>query len=270
MKLHLLTLTWNGEDKIKALQPGLMKNMENAGIECIWHVKDNGSKDDTVEWLKDSPNTVVYPVGHNRDSFAGGMNYLFDKAQPADDDLVLLLNNDVVFGDDVSLKKMIDLQKTSGSDMVGCRLLFTGTNKLQHAGVIFSKRYNNMPFHFRPGDESDEAAEKNRYFQAVTAAVVLVTAKSWKEVGGMDNKYQWAFEDIDLCMKVGKLKENNVIYCGGTKIFHEESASLKKNPVNKMFMSPNVRHFKSKWTGKYELDHDKYLNDSSYNEAKIQ
>ena len=56
---------------------------------------------------------------------------------------------------------------------------------------------------------------------------------------------------------------------GGTKIFHEESASLKKNPVNKMFMSPNVKHFKSKWTGKYELDHDKYLNDSSYNEAKV-
>jgi len=269
MKLHLLTLTWDGQDKIETLRPGLHKNMEKCGVECIWHVKDNGSKDDTLKILEGEKDTVVYPVGHNRHSFAKGMNYLFEKANPADDDLVLLLNNDVIFGDDISLKKMVDLHKSSGAEMVGCRLLFTGSNKLQHAGVIFGKRYGGMPYHFRPGDESDKNSQKNRYFQAVTAAVALVTAKAYRETGMMDEKYQWAFEDIDLCLNVSARKKNNVIYCGGTKIFHEESASLKKNPVNKMFMGSNATHFKKKWFGKYELDHEKYLEGPSHNEAEI-
>lgn len=269
MKLHIFTLTWQGEDKIKALQPGLFKNLDETGLEYIWHVKDNGSKDATVEFLKDLPNTIVYEIGHNRDSFAKGMNYLFEQANPADDDLVLLLNNDVVFNDEISLCKMICLQESSKCDMVGARLLYTDTNKLQHAGVIFSTGYGDMPYHFRPGDVSDKRAVKNRYFQAVTAAVCLVTAKSWRVVGGMDEGYQWAFEDIDLALRVGALKEKNVIYCGGTNIFHAESATLQKNPVNTLFLNKNVKYFKNKWLGKYELDHGLYLKDPSYNEAKI-
>ena len=269
MSLHILTLTWNGQDKIERLLPGLKKNMGKCGEDCIWHVKDNGSKDDTVSVLEPEANTVVYPVGHNRDSFAKGMNFLFEKAEPKDEDLILLLNNDVSFGDDVSIKKMVDLQKKSKCEMVGARLLFTGTGDLQHAGVIFGKRYGNMPYHFRPGATSDSDAKKNRYFQAVTAAVMLVSAKAYREVGKMDEKYQWAFEDIDFCLKVGQRKKNNIIYCGGTNIFHDESASLKKNPVNKMFMGTNATYFKKKWTGKYELDHEKYLDNPSHNEAKV-
>lgn len=269
MKLHILTLTWNGQDKIECLWPGLKENMDSCGVQCTWHVRDNGSKDETIKFLEGKDNTVVYPIGHNRDSFAAGVNFLFDKASPADDDFVLLLNNDVVFDEPNAIKKMIDLQKKTSSDIVGARLLFTGTNSLQHAGVIFGPKYGNMPYHFRPGEMSDKNAEKDRFFQAVTAAVQLVSAKAFKEVGKMDEGYRWAFEDIDLCLKIGTLKSNNIAYCGGTKIFHDESASLKKNPVNKMFIGPNATYFKKKWFGKYKLDHDKYLKDPSYNEVKV-
>ena len=39
------------------------------------------------------------------------------------------------------------------------------------------------------------------------------------------------------------------MYCGKTNVYHEESASLKKNPVNKMMMPHNVSAFRKKWEG---------------------
>lgn len=261
--IHALTLNWNAGDKLDKLASGLFKQT----VKVNWHIKDNGSVDKSADGVRDS--STVYDIGHNRDNFAQGVNYLFEKVNPSDDDLILLLNNDVQFRDTESLERMVELQKKTGADIVGARLLFTDTNKLQHAGVIFSNRYGQMPYHFRPSEESDESAERNRYFQAVTAAVSLVTASSFRKVGGMNPKYHWAFEDIDMCLKIGALKKNNIAYCGGTQISHEESASLKKNPVNKMMMGPNVQLFKNTWFGKYEIDHDRYLNDKSYKEIRL-
>ena len=69
-------------------------------------------------------------------------------------------------------------------------------------------------------------------------------------------------------VKLIKRKPNNVIYCGTTDRFHEESASLQKNPVNTMFVGPNVSLFKSTWAEKYEEDLDRYLKDPNYNVYK--
>lgn len=260
--LHILTLTWNGLAKLQTLKPTLEASLAN--INYTWHIRDNGSKDETLNTVKDWENTQSYDIGHNRDTFAQGMNYLFEKANPADDDFVLLLNNDVEFGDTTSISKMIDLHFKTKSDVVGARLLYKGTNKLQHAGVIFSDRYNRMPYHYLHQQECNKTSKQNRYFQSVTAAVCLVTVSSFKKVGGFDTAFRWAFDDTDLTLKINQLKANNIVYCGETNIFHEESASLKKNPVNKLFLDHNVQTFKQKWFGKYDIDHDKYLKNPSY------
>jgi GT2 family glycosyltransferase len=275
MNLFILTLTWNGEDKLKNLTPSLfssisaMPRFTKSGVETKWLVRDNGSNDGSVNYLR---NNYPYPLeileaGHNRESFAGGVNSLWKLAKPSDDDLVLLLNNDVIIKDPLSIMKMIDLQRKTKADVVGCRLLFTDTTKLQHAGVIFSAKYNNMPYHYRPGDESDVYAEKDRWFQAVTAAFCIVTGSALRRINGLDEGYRWAFEDIDMCLGIGATG-GKIAYCGSTTIYHEESASLKKNPVHKMFMGPNVDHFRKKWTGKYQIDHDLYLKNPDYKVIK--
>ena len=274
MKIHALTLTWNGKEKLQALRKGFCTNLlklQNEGIKtAVWRIRDNGSKDGTINELNswifkgDCPiSPIVHDISHNRDSFARGINYLFEKADPDDNDIILLLNNDVVFNDDDSLSKMYRLMKKTNAAVVGARLLYSNTTKLQHAGVIFSERYGRMPYHFRPGEESDANAEKDRYFQAVTAAVCLVKASSFRRIEGLDEGYRWAFEDIDMCLEIGKTEK--IAYCGKTKIFHEESASLKKNPVNKMFLQSNIKHFKDKWSNNYTIDHDLYLKNANYN-----
>lgn len=272
MKLHALTLSWNGEQKIQNLQYSLKRNFDHLknDMDCIWHLRDNGSKDSTKRilstplWERSELN--LYEIGHNRDSFATCVNYLFKEADPNDDDLILLLNNDVVFNEEVALLKMWTLMKKTNAAIVGARLM-DNQNKLQHAGVIFSNQYGKMPWHYRRNDAADHAAYANRYFQAVTAAVCLVKASSFKRVGGMCEDYKWAFEDIDLCLRIGK--DEKIVYAGDTKITHEESATLKINPINKLFLSHNVSCFKKHWWNGnepvYQIDHDLYLKNPKYN-----
>ena len=270
-KLFILTLTWNAADKLRKLKESLMPNLN--GIDYNWLIKDNKSKDDTVaiasEW-KDNTKIIAYK--DNLQNFSAGCNYLFTEASPKDDDLIMLLNNDVVFNDKKSIKNMINIiEKDDSVGVVGSRLLYTGTDTLQHAGVIFEN--NGCPSHFRLHEKNDSNSEKNRLFQVVTGAVLLTKAKYFRQVcttnksgvNGMDEKYHWAFDDVDLCLAIKYNMEKKIVYCGKTDISHEESASLKKNPVNKLFMAHNMAHLFSKWQGKYSIDKDIYSKDIGYN-----
>lgn len=264
--LHIFTLTWNNLNKLEKLKSDLDDLNTKLNGEVRWHIRDNGSKDNTYETINKWQGVTAYNIGHNRDSFSQGVNFLFDHTMPEDDDLILLLNNDIRIANTDSILEMIRLMKPDVG-VVGCRLLYPGTNKLQHAGVIFGVRYGSMPYHFRHKEQNDKNSEKNRYFQAVTAACCLIRSGDFKKVGGFDLGFKWAFDDIDFCLSLGALGKK-IVYCGKTEIYHEESASLNKNPVNKMFLAQNVAYFKKKWwkNGKpiYTLDHEFYLKDPNY------
>jgi GT2 family glycosyltransferase len=270
--LHILTLTWNAADKLSALHDSLMPALE--GIEHRWLIKDNASKDDTVAQASTWGDTVkVIPYKDNKQNFSEGCNFLFKEASPDDKDYVMLLNNDIIFKDTDSIKKMLDIiQKDDSVGMVGARLLYTNTDLLQHAGVIFNPTYK-TPMHFRAGQQSDKDAEKNRMFQVVTGAVAVTKAEYFRNafdknksgIKGMDENYFWAFDDVDLCLSIRYNMNKKIVYCGGTNIFHEESASLKKNPTNKLFLNHNLGYMFGKWKDRYVIDHKTYAENPNYN-----
>ena len=270
--LNILTLSWNGCDKLMRLRTSLLPALE--GIDYTWFIKDNGSKDDTVAVASSWGDKIkVLSYKDNRQNFSQGVNYCFDVAAPNDQDLVMLLNNDVLFNDTASIHTMLNMiQKDSAIGAVGARLCFTGTNKLQHAGVVFNPNFN-TPTHFRAGQESDLAAEKNRLFQAVTGAVLITRAELFRNVWdknasgvkGMDESFHWAFDDVDLCLSMKYNMGKKIVYCGSTNIFHEESATLKKNPANQMFLPHNLKYLFSKWRQRYNIDQDIYTGDPKYN-----
>lgn len=269
--LYVFTLTWNACDKLTLLKTSLIPALE--GLNYLWAIKDNASKDDTVQVASTWGDKVkVFPYRNNLQNFSAGMNYLFKETKPEDEDYILLLNNDVMVKDKNSIKNMINLMENDDSvGVVGARLFYTTTDILQHAGVVFDSQYK-MPFHFRTGQKNCPEAEKNRLFQVVTGAVLLTKAKYFKNVftnkagtQGMDENYHWSFDDVDLCLSIMYNMGKKIVYCGETNFFHEESASLKKNPTNKLFMAHNVVYLKNKWQSKYLLDQDTYKADSRHN-----
>lgn len=260
-KLHILTLHWNAKDRIERLHKSLIPAVET--FDYKWWIKDNGSKDGSSEYLNSIQNDRIdtFFCGHNTDSFAGGMNILFERAKPADEDVIMLLNNDLWFNDTKSVVEMHKLL-TGDVGVVGARILYPDGKLLQHAGVYFSKRYNYFPYHYRHQEENDAASQKTREFQAVTGALALIRAGDYRRVcatnksgrAGMDEGFFWSFEDIDLCLTVKYGMRKKIIYCGKTNVYHEESASLKKNPMHKLMMDTNCKLFRKKWTGIYKHD----------------
>lgn len=270
--LHILTLTWNAADKLSKLHDSLMPALE--GIDYHWWIKDNASKDDTVAQASAwEGNIEVIPYKDNRQNFSEGCNHLFHAAKPNDNDFIMLLNNDIIFNDKDSIRNMLSIiQGDNSVGAVGARLMYTGTNTLQHAGVVFNPAYK-TPMHFRAGQKSDDDAERNRQFQVVTGAVCITKADYFKNAfdknksgtKGMDENYHWAFDDVDLCLSIKYNMNKKIVYCGKTNIFHEESASLKKNQVNKLFLSHNLQYLFRKWDGRYTIDQDIYNKDSRHN-----
>lgn len=262
--LHIFTLNWNGKEKLESLYNSLIKL--NFKDPYIWHIKDNGSTDGSIEYidnLKDNRiNLIKY--AHNNDNFAKGVNFLFDQSNAKSDDLILLLNNDVVFSGQNDLTKMISYFNDKNIGVVGCKLLYKNSNKIQHAGVVFNEELK-MPIHFGLNQIDSDNFKVDREFQVVTGAVLLIKASTFSAAGKMDDTFHWAFDDVALCLNV-KYKQNKKIVCvGDVTIYHEESATLKKNPVNKLFMPQNVGNLLRKWSSFYHSDKKIYNSNLKHN-----
>lgn len=267
--IHVLTLTWNGLHHLKELQGGLFDNLKKTGQEYKWYIRSNGCTDGTQEECLNWENTEVLLKNHNRDSFSAGVNSLYDLTKPNKNDLILLLNNDIVFRDKVSLKKMVQLMDKTGAAMCGARMMYPNSDKISHVGTIFSKNYGGLAWNLDLEKQLKPEHKKDKYFQAVTAACCFVKAKNFESAGKLDTNYFFMYEDVHLCLEISINQKEKIVCCGGTEIDHETSASLKKNNYNKLFLNKNVQYFKSKWYGKYKLDHELYLNNPSYGEIKV-
>jgi GT2 family glycosyltransferase len=266
--LHILTLTWNAADKLSQLKESLLPVLD--GIDYTWVIKSNGCTDNTCAMVSEWGERVRLIRHHNNlQNFSQGVNLCFQAAAPADNDLILLLNNDVIFNDAQSLKEMIALLKDDVG-AVGARLFYPDSSRLQHAGVFIND--NGLPLHFRHGATNDIHSSKNREFQAVTGAVWLTKAEYFRNIctnnqsgnKGLDENFVWCFDDVDASLSIKYNMEKKIVYCGKTNIFHEESASLKKNPLNRLFMAHNVNLLRQKWVGKYRVDRTLYHTDPNY------
>lgn len=267
--LHIITLTWQGKEKLKKLYPSLMEALN--GIEYQFHIKENGSTDGSVEEIEswNNPNINLIKYKHNKDSYSFGMNFLFKEANPKNDDIILTLNNDIVIKDPKSLKNMINiLNNDKDVGIVGAKLNYMDTDKIQHCGVLFHKM-NGLPYHYRAGVQEEERDKANRYYPAITGAVSILKADTFANCytknksgqNGFCEGYFFAFEDIDMNLHIAHHLKKKIVYCGDTMIFHEESASLKKNPINKLFFNSNCNLFLQKWHSVIDKNlTDKYNN----------
>lgn len=262
-KVFVITLNWNGKNKLAKLYPTLIKSLD--GIEYKWLVKDNASADGSLDLEKEwnDPNIMFFKYKNNLQNYSQGCNFLLNESDRKPDDFILLLNNDVEFLDTTSLKNMINIINCDDNvGAVGAKLTYPDSNRLQHAGVIISKNYNNLPYHYRLNETTDAHARKSREFQAVTGACLLTKSKY---IDNMDEKLIWCFDDIDLCFNIKYNLNKKIVYCGQTNVSHEESASLKLNPINKLFLTHNVNYFRKKWNNRYIVDHKMYLDNQNYN-----
>jgi len=141
------------------------------------------------------------------------------------------------------------LQSNLLTSLVGCKLLYPD-NTIQHAGVAFG--HTEVHHIYRNFHPEHPAVNKQREFQAVTAACMLVPRKLFLSLGGFDESFINGFEDLDFCFRA-RSKGYKVMYTPESVVIHHES----KTPGRHDHHAHNARLFASRWLSSVDHDLDK-------------
>lgn len=209
-------------------------------------IVDNGSTDKTPFLInKVNPNIKILKNHTNR-GFAKACN---QGAKIASSELILFLNNDTEVTDNCFYNIINCPTTNTNSSIIGCKLIYQD-NTIQHAGVSFSPiKVHHIYRNFAP---SHPAVNKEREFQAVTAACMLVPRKLFLSLGGFDESFINGFEDLDFCFRA-RSKGYKVMYTPESVVIHHES----KTPGRHDHHAHNARLFASRWLSSVDHDLDK-------------
>lgn len=163
---------------------------------------------------------------------------------------LLFLNNDTEVISPGWIEEMLMYAQRPDIGAVGAMLYF-GDNTIQHAGVIvgiggvaghvFSREPRGAPGYF------GHALIACNY-SAVTAACVMMRAEVFRDVGGFDESFAVAFNDIDLCLRVLAKGYRN-IWTPHAELYHYESKSRghEDTPEKQLRFKGEIVRFIERW-----------------------
>jgi GT2 family glycosyltransferase len=148
-----------------------------------------------------------------------------DAVRAAAGDVIVLLNNDVDVADPSWLREMVGQALRPDVGAVGARLLYAdGT--VQHGGIVFGPGLAATPV-LRGAARNDPGYNGQlalaRSLPAVTGACLALRRAVWDEAGGMNaERFAVAFNDVDLCLRLGELGYR-IVWTPFAELFHLES-----------------------------------------------
>ena len=165
-------------------------------------------------------------------------------------DYIMLLNNDVELITPDIFQSMLGFCMRPEVGIVGAKLLYND-HTVQHAGVLVGA--GGLADHVFKGIHEDDPGYMGRAISsqdvsAVTAACLLVKRSVYEEVGGLEDEFQVAFNDVDFCLKVRKAGYL-IVYDADVKLFHYESKSRGMEDTTERFIrfGNEMMLLNSKW-----------------------
>ncbi len=139
-------------------------------------------------------------------------------------DYLLFLNNDIEFITRDCIEELLGPCQRSDVGAVGARLYYEdGT--LQHAGVVIGLGgIAGHPFYGFPPEDIGYFARVviAQDYSAVTAACMMMKKSVFEQAGGFDEQLAVAYNDVDLCLRVGEAGYR-IVYNPYAELYHYES-----------------------------------------------
>lgn len=188
-------------------------------------------------------------------TYAGPFNYskinnLGVKA--ATGEYVLLLNNDTQVITPNWIEEMLMYGLRSDVGVVGAKLYYEDRT-IQHAGIVIGLGAHRTAghTHYRIPEANVGYMGKLCYAQdvtAVTGACMLVKKSLYEELGGLDEDFAVALNDVDFCLKARKKGYLN-IFTPFAELYHFESKSRgsDKDDARAIRYQQESDRFKAKW-----------------------
>lgn len=257
--VSIVVLTRNGEQHLVRLFDALVENTLYSNIEVI--VVDNASTDGTLSYLEAQKERFTLKVIKNsvNESYSRGHNQAVDIA---DGEYLLFLNNDIkpLNGWLCHLVNAMQEQPRVGS--VGSQLIYPDGPEeplgglVQHSGIVFECEYSDVlekdfirPYNHGYGEKPDIGSGFPVVQRAaLTAACLLVKKSVYLEYGGLDEKYNYGYEDVDFGLKLRRGGLNNY-YCPSSVLIHYESSTQKTQSSHEVRNRRihNMTVFREKW-----------------------
>ncbi|MBQ6249041.1 MAG: glycosyltransferase family 2 protein [Oscillospiraceae bacterium] len=177
-------------------------------------------------------------------------------------DYLLLLNNDTVVITPDWLQEMLMFAQRGDVGAVGA-MLYYADGTVQHAGVTvgLGSVAGHPDRYVRRGDSGYFG--RLLYAQnlsAVTGACLMVPRAVWDTVGGLDEGYAVAYNDVDLCLRIREAGYL-IVWTPHAELYHCEykSRGLDDTPEKRQRYLDEVRRFRTRWAKVLE-DGDPYYN----------
>lgn len=177
---------------------------------------------------------------------------------------LILLNNDIKIISQNWMEEMLMHAQREEVGAVGAKLFYPD-NTIQHAGIVLGLGAHRSAGHTHYGMPKENLGYMGRlcYTQnvtAVTGACLMVKKSTYDQVGGLDENFRVALNDVDFCLKLRKMGLLN-IFTPFAEAFHFESKSrgFEDSKAKKERYMEECEAFKQKWSKELEQG-DPYYN----------
>lgn len=247
--VSILIPNYNHKDLLKGCIESLMNVNTYSNIEIVI-VENNSTEQEIFDYYKELEETysnvkVIYYEGDFNYSKINNYGVKYTHGE-----YILFLNNDTKVIEPDSIEDMLGVCHREDVGAVGAKLLYED-DTVQHCGVVVGYHgyataafslidRNDFGYMGRPRISWDVSA--------VTAACLMTKREIFDEVGGFDEDFKVACNDVDLCLKIRSLNKW-IVEDVFSVWYHYESKSrgLEDTPEKQARFQSEIARFQKKW-----------------------
>jgi GT2 family glycosyltransferase len=232
----IVILNWNGKRHLQQFLPSVVRSTY-PNLRII--VADNGSTDDSVDYLrKDYPSIELLILLKNF-GFAKGYN---EALQQVEADYYVLLNSDVEVTPDW-LQPIIQLLESDERN-AACQpkiLAYKNKQYFEYAGAG-GGWLDAFGYPFARGRIFDICEEDRGQYDSTqnvfwaTGAALAIRRSAYHQLGGFDEYFFAHQEEIDLCWRL-QLARYRVLVCPQSVVYHVGGGTLPRGNSKKTFLN---------------------------------
>ena len=236
-KTAVVILNWNGRAFLEQFLPSVT-GLTTAPDSEIW-VADNGSTDDSLDFLRQHYPAVRTLIFDRNYGFAGGYNKALQQIEA---EYVVLLNSDIeaTAGWLEPLVAFMDANR----DVAACApklLSYSARDRFEYAGASggFIDRYG---YPFCRGRILDTTETDNGQYNDcrdvfwATGACLMVRSELYRAAGGLDDDFFAHMEEIDLCWRL-KNAGYRIAVVPQSVVYHVGGGTLPSTNPRKLFLN---------------------------------
>lgn len=235
IKTAVVILNWNGRKFLEQFLPGVIANTAAPDTSVI--IADNGSEDDSVEWVTvNHPDVQIIRLDSNY-GYAGGYNRAL---QQVDAEYYILLNSDVEVepGWAEKLVTFMDLHPNVGA----CQpkiMSYSSRTSFEYAGAA-GGYIDSLGYPFCRGrifstvEEDIGQYDDTREIFWASGSCMAVRGAAFEQCDGFDESFFVHMEEIDLCWRMQNAGYT-VCYFPHSVVWHVGGGTLGYGSPSKIY-----------------------------------